>query len=294
MPNKNYASVGAHEFVRTNGVTLHVVTAGPKDGPPLVLLHGFPEFWYGWHNQIPYLARQGYRVIVPDQRGYNLSEKPRRVDAYDLDQLAADVLALLEHFGYERVYLAGHDWGAVVAWWLATYQPQRLRKLAILNVPHPSVVMDAIRQGNWQQVLRSWYILFFQLPLLPEWGFRLSMRSDSLNLLRASSYPDTFTAVDLQRYRQAWSRPGALTGMINWYRALRSRTPVPTPAAASIQVPTRILWGVQDVALSKALAQASVRLCAEGELIFFPKATHWVQHDEADAINRHLGDFFRI
>lgn len=283
----------AHSYVKVNGVTLHVVTAGPADGAPLLLLHGFPEFWYGWRRQIPFLAQQGFRLIVPDQRGYHLSEKPRRAAAYDLDVLAADVVGLIDHFGYERVFLAGHDWGAVVAWWLAGKAPQRLRRLAVLNVPHPAVATAAIREGNWRQALRSWYILFFQLPWLPELGFRLSAASDGMNLMQLSGRQDTFSAADIAAYRRAWSQPGALSGMINWYRALLRRGPRPHPGPGVIETPTLILWGERDVALGKELAQASLSLCRDGRLVFFPQATHWVQHDEAEAVNRNLGKFFK-
>jgi len=281
-----------HKFVQTNGITLHVVTVGPVDGPPVVLLHGFPEFWYGWHNQIPYLAAQGFRVIAPDQRGYNLSDKPRGGANYQIDLLARDVVGLIDALGYDSVFLAGHDWGAAVAWWLVTHYPERLRKLAILNVPHPGVMRQAAQTGNWRQALRSWYIYFFQLPWLPEQFLRLTGRT-ARNILTVSSRRDTFSAADLAAYRQAWSQPGALTGMVNWYRAaLRLFTKTPTPSPGSIQTPTLMLWGERDVALGKELAQPSIDLCANGRLVFFPKATHWVQHDAATAVNEQLAGFF--
>ena len=129
-----------HHFIQTNGITLHTVMAGPVDGPVVILLHGFPEFWFGWRRQIPALAGAGFRVWVPDQRGYNLSDKPKGVVAYRLEALGADILGLINATGQERVYLAGHDWGAMVAWWVALNAPERLRRLAILNVPHPYVM----------------------------------------------------------------------------------------------------------------------------------------------------------
>lgn len=281
-----------HQFIATNGISLHVVTAGPEDGPPVVLLHGFPEFWYGWHSQIAYLAAAGYRVIVPDQRGYNLSDKPKDVAAYHLDELARDVVGLIDALGYETVYLAGHDWGAAVAWWVVTHYPQRLRKLAILNVPYPAAMGRIFQSRNWRQMARSWYIYFFQLPWLPEMMLRVSARTPQ-NILARSSHADTFSAADMARYRQAWAQPGALTAMVNWYRAAVSTfMKASVPERGSIQVPTLMLWGEQDVALGKELAQPSIDLCAEGKLVFFPNATHWVQHDEADAVNAALADFF--
>ncbi len=154
-------------FIHTNGVRLHVVQHGPVDGPLVILLHGFPEFWYGWRKQIPALAAAGYRVWAPDQRGYNLSDKPTGIDAYTLDQLVADVIGLIDAAGCDKVYLVGHDWGAAVAWWMALKYPQRVIKLVVSNVPHPIVMNRTVRR-NFDQLRKSWYIFFFQIPWLPE------------------------------------------------------------------------------------------------------------------------------
>src|SRR5882672_9166962 len=148
-------------------IELHAVTTGPKDGPVVVLLHGFPEFWYGWRKQIEPLAAAGFHVIVPDQRGYNLSSKPSGVAAYSLTELVSDVIAIADQLDQEKIYLAGHDWGAAVAWSAALLHPQRVAKLVVLNVPHPSV-MRKFMKTRLRQVLRSWYMFFFQLPWLPE------------------------------------------------------------------------------------------------------------------------------
>ena len=156
-----------HKLIATNGITLHAVTAGPEDGPLVLLLHGFPEFWYGWRRQIPALAAAGFRVLAPDQRGYNLSDKPRELSAYRLDALAADALGLIDAAGRERAFVVGHDWGAMVAWWLALVAPQRVERLAILNVPHPYVFRRHLMNDAEQQK-RSIYAGFFQLPWLPQ------------------------------------------------------------------------------------------------------------------------------
>ncbi|HRQ36525.1 MAG TPA: alpha/beta hydrolase [Chloroflexota bacterium] len=283
-----------HHFIQTNGMTLHVVMAGPADGPPIILLHGFPECWFGWHKQIPALAAQGFRVIVPDQRGYNLSDKPRSVAAYHLDELAKDVVGLMDALGYQDVYLAGHDWGAVVGWWLALYFPQRLRKLAILNVPFPTVAVEAIRAGNREQMRKSWYVLAFQLPWLAERGFRQQNVGEGRNILRRTSHKNTFTEAELMVYEHAWEKPGAVTAMLNWYRAnLRLFLTTPSPPPGSVQTPTLMLWGEQDRALGKELAPPSIALCADGRLVLFPDASHWLQHDEAEAVNRRLAEFFQ-
>ena len=203
---------------KNGDVGLHAVAAGPEDGPLVVLLHGFPEFWYSWHRQIEPLSAAGFRVIVPDQRGYNLSSKPVGVSSYAMPELVSDVIAIADQLGQRKIFLAGHDWGAAVAWSTALLHPQRVAKLVVLNVPHPSV-MRKFLSTRPRQFRRSWYMFFFQLPWLPEALFSaFNFRAGSRSLLR-SSRPGTFTAEDLAQYRAAWSQPGAITGMINWYRA---------------------------------------------------------------------------
>lgn len=282
-----------HHFIQTNGITLHVVMAGPADGQPIILLHGFPEAWFGWRKQIMALAGQGFRVIAPDQRGYNLSDKPRGMAAYHLDNLARDVIGLIDGLGYQDVNLAGHDWGGVVGWWLAAQFPQRLRKLAILNVPFPTVAVEAVRAGNKAQRRKSWYVLAFQLPWLAERGFRQQNVGEGRNILLRTSHKTTFSPVELLVYEHAWEKPGAVTGMINWYRAnLRTFLTMPHPPPGSIQTPVLMLWGEQDRALGKELAPPSIEMCKDGRLHFFPDASHWLQHDEVEAVNRYLGEFF--
>lgn len=274
-----------YTYIETNGIRLHVVEAGPKSGIPVVLLHGFPEFWYGWRQQIPALAEAGCRVIVPDQRGYNLSDKPKGVKAYRVEHLVEDVLGLLDALEYERVNLIGHDWGALVAWMLAIKHPERLHRLGIINMPHP-VVMRRFLTRDPEQICRSWYALFFQLPWLPE----LSLRLGASLSLRRTGNGNAFTEEDIKKYKQAWSQSGALTSMLNWYRAAARYRPQIT-ADMQVQTPTLMLWGVKDFALTYRMARPSLDYCARGNLIFFPDATHWVQHEEADEVNRHLLSF---
>jgi pimeloyl-ACP methyl ester carboxylesterase len=271
-------------------IQLHVIAAGPPDGPVAILLHGFPEFWYCWHKQIEPLAAAGFRVIVPDQRGYNTSSKPRGALPYALPELTSDVLAVADQLGQESIFLAGHDWGAAVAWSVALRHPQRIAKLAILNVPHPSV-MRRYLQTNRRQLRRSWYMFFFQLPFIPEaaftaFNFRLGVRS-----LVRSSRPNTFSDEDLSHYRAAWSQPGALNGMINWYRAaFRYRSKFPD---STVHVPTRILWGERDAFLLSEMAHDSLRYCDNAELYTFANASHWLQHEEPARVSELLIDFFR-
>lgn len=277
-------------FIETNGVRLHVILAGPENGTPIILLHGFPEFWYGWRRQIPALVAAGYRVIAPDQRGYNLSDAPHGVDAYRIDILAADIAGLMDALGIEKTFLVGHDWGAAVAWTTALLYPQRIHKLGILNVPHPAVMMKFIGKSP-KQMLKSWYIGFFQIPGLADWLMSRNHFAGAIAMLRASGKPTTFNAEDLEAYRQAYANAGGLTGMINWYRALMRSRPA-MPRDVRVKKPVLILWGRQDVALSAEMAAESAALCNNARLIYFDNATHWVQHDEAEAVNHALLDFF--
>jgi pimeloyl-ACP methyl ester carboxylesterase len=280
---------GASErFVQANGVRFHVVEAGPESGPPVVLLHGFPELWYGWRKQIGPLAEAGFRVIVPDQRGYNTSDKPVGVPAYRTDTLAADVAGLLDAIGLVRASVVGHDWGAAVAWWLALARPERVSRLGILNVPHPAVMRRHLLSSP-RQMLRSWYVFFFQLPGLPE---RFLARDGFASLARAvrGGRRGTCTDEDLAVYREAWARPGALTGMVNWYRAALRSAGQRLPRLR-VGVETLVLWGARDRFLGREMAEASAALCDHGRLEFFEKATHWLQHDEADAVNDRLVGF---
>lgn len=275
-----------HSYINTNGIRLHVVQAGPKSGTPVVLLHGFPEFWYGFRKQIPALAGAGCRVIVPDQRGYNLSDKPRGVKAYCTENLVDDVIGLANALDYEKVNLVGHDWGALVAWLLAIKHPERLHRLGIINVPYPAV-MTRFLQRDFEQMRRSLYALFFQLPWLPELSMRIGNWRGAALGMRRSGRPNAFTNEEIEKYKEAWSEPGAMTAMLNWYRAAARYRPE-VRNDKRVQVRTLILWGVKDFALSRRMARLSLDYCEDGNLVFFPDATHWVQHEEADEVNRQL------
>jgi pimeloyl-ACP methyl ester carboxylesterase len=281
-------AVDAHsEYVDVGDVTLHTVVAGPDDGHPVVLLHGFPECWYGWHRQLRPLAEAGFRVLLPDQRGYNLSSKPGGVDAYGIDLLAGDVVGLLSERGHDTAAVVGHDWGAAVAWWTALHHPDRLSRLVVSNVPHPTAFDRALRRNPRQQ-LKSWYVLFFQLPGLPERLARLNDWTLPTRALVDSARPGTFSPTDLDRYRRAWSQPGAYAAMVNWYRAVvRER---PRPRTERVRIPTRVLWGARDRFLEQSMARESLAFCDEGSLRLFEDATHWLQHEEPTAVGEELID----
>jgi epoxide hydrolase 4 len=279
-------------FIETNGVKLRVVQEGPEDGPLVILLHGFPEFAYSWRRQIPYLVSKGFRVWAPDQRGYNLSDKPEEIISYTTKELAADVVGLIDAAGAEKAYLVGHDWGGSVAWRVAREYPDRLSKMVILNAPHGEVFRKEIR-NNFSQLLRSWYIFFFQIPWLAEFIASLGNWGVAESILKNSSLPGTFSQRELKQYREAWSQPNAYRSMINWYRALFQNQPNAQKIASRVSVPTLLIWGANDTVLGREMAQPSIGMCDDGRLEFIEGATHWVQHEASAKVNHFLGEFLQ-
>jgi epoxide hydrolase 4 len=273
------------EFARvsSNGVSLHVARAGPADGRLVLLLHGFPEFWYSWRSQIPALAQAGFRVWAPDQRGYNLSEKPRRVGDYRLETLAADVVGLIKAAGVERADVVGHDWGGAVAWQVAMDYPDCVRRLVVLNCPHPRIMRRHLLRSP-RQMIRSSYILAFQVPWLPERLARFGNGRPLIRAMQKSSRPGTFSTSEFEEYRKAWSMPGAMRSMLNWYRALVRHPPM-TSGNGRISVPTLLIWGAKDKFLGLEMAQPSIDLCDRGRLVVLDDATHWVQHEDSLRVN---------
>jgi epoxide hydrolase 4 len=274
-----------HLRIRTNGITLHVVQVGAADGEVVILLHGFPECWLAWSRQVDALVAQGYRLWLPDQRGYNTSDKPAGIRAYAIDELVRDIAGLIDATGRRAVTLIAHDWGGVVAWQIAARHPQRVTRLVIVNAPHPGV-MKAYAKSSLQQLLKSWYILFFQLPWLPEHMLR---RRDCAALVQAllHSKPGAYSAEELDQYRNAWLQPGALTAAVNWYRAAL-RTQAREGSNFKVAVPTLVIWGEQDHALNSALAKLSLAMCDRGELLLLPMAGHWVLREETHAVNESI------
>lgn len=274
---------------RTNGITLHGIEAGPEGGPLVILLHGFPEYWWGWRYQIGPLADAGFRVVAPDQRGYNLSDKPEGRRAYDLDTLAADIVGLADALGRRTFSLVGHDWGGLAAWWTASRHPGRVERLVVLNAPHPQVA-GAYMRSHPSQMLRSLYVGFFQLPFVPETMLSANGHRSLKDALRRTSRPGTFSDEDIAAYEKTWSQPGALTAMLNWYRALPFK---PDMKDATVRPPTLVIWGSQDRFLEKGLAEASLALCEKGSIRWIENATHWVQHEEPETVSTALVAFLK-
>ncbi|MGI4736554.1 MAG: alpha/beta fold hydrolase [Janthinobacterium lividum] len=276
-----------HHDVQTNGLRLHVVQCGPIDGPLVILLHGFPEYWETWHKQLPALVAAGYWVWAPDQRGYNLSDKPRGIRNYTIPVLANDVLGLIDAAGRRQAHIISHDWGSIVTWYLAAQYPERLASTTIINVPHPA----AETKNLWRvpsQMLHSWYMVFFQLPWLPEQLFKRRNWSFGRKFLAGTAHPGTFSPAQVDEYVAAWSQPGAITTMINWYRGLRYAGRLQWPR---IKGPLQVIWGKQDVFLKARMAEISMTQCDNGQLHFFPDATHWVHLEKPEAVNELLLKF---
>ena len=275
-------------YAELGDVRLHYVEAG--DGPLVVLLHGFPEFWYGWRRQIGPLAAAGYRVVVPDLRGYNLSSKPDGVAAYDVGPVAADIRDLIRERGAESAMLAGHDWGGTAVWATAMNHPEVVDRLAILNAAHPRVLLQGLHHPG--QLRRSWYFFFFDLPELPEAVVHANRWHFFRHFLHDAN--PAFTPEEMDRYIQAWSQPGAATGMINYYRS-SVRTPAKKAEATwhPIKAPTLVIWGEEDAYLRPELAEPEHDDVPNLDRVErLPDASHWVHHDEHECVTQLLIDFF--
>jgi pimeloyl-ACP methyl ester carboxylesterase len=279
----------AHRYADLGGVRLHYVEAG--EGPLVVLLHGFPEFWFSWRFQIPALAEAGFRVVAPDMRGYNLSDKPKGVESYALERLARDVERLIGALGEERAVVVGHDWGGIVAWAVAMLHPERVERLVILNVPHPERFSGGLRTPR--QLLKSLYAFFFQIPWLPEKVLRAGDFAIVRSVFRNDPVrPGTFGEDDIDRYVEALSRPGALTAAINYYRALARRAPaLARKLRRRIEAPVLVIWGQRDLFLVPELARPDPALVPDVRVERLPDASHWVQQDRPERVNALLLEF---
>jgi pimeloyl-ACP methyl ester carboxylesterase len=273
-------------LVDVGEVSLFVVQAGPAQGAPLLLLHGFPEFWYAWVRQIGALAGAGFRVIAPDQRGYAGSGKPRGVAAYEVEKLAGDAAGLIAALGHESACVAAHDWGGSVAWMLALRHPERVRRLAVFDTPHP----DAGRGFSSSEERISWYRTAFQIPFLPEWLSRLAHWRLVTGMLQRTARPGTFPAAKLALYRSAWDTDGAYGSMVNWYRASFRSAPYAGPERR-VAVPTLVLVAADDAFIPADLTRRSAALLDDGRVIELGYGTHWVLQEEPERTSALLADF---
>lgn len=279
----------AIRFVETNGLTFEVAEAGEGDHIAL-MLHGFPELHYSWRHQIPLLVEKGYRVWAPNIRGYGATDRPDGVRNYALDHLTQDVADLIDASGASKVTLFAHDWGAIIAWMFAILKKRPLEKLIIMNVPHPKPGRRELKK--WRQFKKSWYIFFFQLPWLPE---RLLARKngDVVGELIASTScnKERFGPEERAIYSEASRRPGARTAMVNYYRALLRHGGTVDPGDFTIQTPTLMVWGEEDVAIDIRCTQGTENWVPNLTLKRLPGVSHWVQQDAPDEVNAILDEW---
>jgi epoxide hydrolase 4 len=273
-----------YQTVRANGIDFNVAIAG-AGGKLALCLHGFPESSFSWRFQIPLLARMGFRVWAPDLRGYGKSTRPIGVSAYALEILEEDVAALIEASGAKEVVLIGHDWGALIAWNYAMFGRIPIAKLIIMNVPHPALAQKGLR--TLRQLVKSWYIFFFQLPLIPEWALARHDYAAIAQAFRAMAVDKMrFPQEVLRVYQDAAAQPGALTAMLNYYRALiRGFGRTRRRGTPKIDVPTLMIWGEIDAALGKELTYGTNAYVSDLTLRYLPNVSHWVQQEAPETVN---------
>ena len=275
-----------HEYITTNGVKLHYVTQGA--GPLMLMLHGFPEFWYSWRHQIPEFAKY-FQVVALDLRGYNDSDKPQKQSAYVMDELIKDVEGVIKGLGYDKCILVGHDWGGAIAWYFAYAHPQMLERLIILNLPHPAKFAQGLFTP--QQLLRSWYIFLFQLPWLPE----LLLQSTDFQLLEkilqgTAVNKNAFTQADLNAYKDAAAKRGAIAAMLNYYRNSLQQF-MPNQNWGILHVPTLMIWGENDTALGKELTYDTAAYVKDLQIKYIPRCGHWVQQEQPELVNQYIKEY---
>ncbi len=274
-----------HEYIVSNGIRLHYVTQG--QGPLMLMLHGFPEFWYSWRHQIPEFAKD-YKVVALDLRGYNDSDKPKEQSAYVMSEFIKDVEGVIRGLGYDRCVLVGHDWGGAIAWNFTYAHPEMVERLIVMNIPHPAKFAKGLRTP--QQLMRSSYAFFFQLPVLPE------------RVLQAANYgviermftgmavdKSAFTSRDIKAYKEAIAKRGALTATLNYYRnALSSFR---QQDWSLLNVPTLMIWGEEDAALGKELTFGTEEYVRDFQIRYIPNCSHWVQNERPELVNEYMREF---
>lgn len=278
-----------HRTIHTNGIRMHYVTQGK--GLLIVLLHGFPEFWYSWRFQIPALAEGGYTVVAPDLRGYNDTEKPR--SGYDIATLLADIAGLIAALGFEKAVIVGHDWGGVLAWEFATRYPHMTERLIVMNAPHPAAMLRELR--SVKQLRKSWYIFFFQLPWLPEYALLRNHAEAVGRMLRGAAVrKDAFPREVTARYQRAMSKPGAMHAALGYYRGVFREALRPSSFANAVRritAPTLLLWGEQDIALDIALTTGLEHWVDNLRVRRIPDCGHWVQQERPEQVNDMMLEF---
>ena len=278
-----------HNFISTNGINLHYVSEGA--GKLMLMLHGFPEFWYSWRHQIKEFASD-YHTVALDLRGYNDSDKPASLSAYQMSEFIQDLKGVITGLGYEDCILVAHDWGGAIAWNFAYAYPEMVEKLIVLNIPHPAKFAQGLRTP--QQLLKSWYILAFQIPLLPELLFQLNDYQAIKEVFSGMAIDKTaFSEADLNAYRDAAAKPGALTAMINYYRGIFPLLFNNQPEWQILEIPTLTIWGEADTALGKELTYGTEAYARDWQIKYIPNCSHWVQQEQPALVNSYIWEFLQ-
>ncbi|MBY9014280.1 MAG: alpha/beta hydrolase [Candidatus Lokiarchaeota archaeon] len=272
------------KLIKTNGIKLHTVMIG--EGPPLVLLHGFPDFWYGWKSVITGLKKH-YKLIIPDMRGYNLSDKPKGVNKYKIEFLIDDIKGLIESLSLGKVSLAGHDWGGVVAWAFAEKYPELLQKLAILNAPHMKIFQQKLRTDKRQQKA-SFYIFEFLKPNGEKFLFKDDYKWLKFAVFEGMKNKNNFTDFDKEQYLSAWTQPGAILGGVNYYRANVSFD----DWTGKITVPTLVIHGMKDIAVLSSVLDELPDYIDDLKIVRAENSSHWVMHDQPELVISSFKEFF--
>ena len=281
-----------HDFIQTNGIDLHYVSQGESESKLMLMLHGFPEFWYSWRHQIAEFA-QDYRVVAIDMRGYNDSDKPKAVSGYQMSELLADVKGVISNLGYEDCILVAHDWGGAIAWNFAYEYPEMVEKLIVMNLPHPAKFIDGLK--TWKQLRKSWYIFWFQLPWLPELFFKINnYKAIASILVNMAINKSAFTPEDISAYQDAAAKPGALTAMINYYRAnFKLTSDLSVQDWGVLNIPTLIIWGELDTAFGKELTYGTDAYVSNLKIKYIPNCSHWVQQEQPALVNQYMRSFLK-
>ncbi|WP_088241094.1 alpha/beta fold hydrolase [Calothrix rhizosoleniae] len=278
-----------HEYIHSNGVKLHYVTQG--EGPLMLMLHGFPEFWYSWRHQIPEFSPY-FKVVAVDLRGYNNSDKPQEKSAYVMDEFIKDVEGIITELGYEKCILVAHDWGGMIAWNFAHTHPQMVEKLIVLNIPHPTKLSQGL--NTFRQLLRSWYIFFFQLPLLPELYIKAADYKMVEKVFKGMAIDKTaFTSEDISIFKKAVAQPGALTAMLNYYRNI-FKSKRSTKNWQKLDMPTLMIWGENDAALGKELTYGTQSYVNQLQIKYISNCSHWVQQEKPQLVNQYIREFLEL
>ena len=277
-----------HHYLNTNGIKLHYVSQG--EGKLMLMLHGFPEFWYSWRHQITEFS-QDYHVVAVDLRGYNNSDKPQELEAYRISELVEDVKGVIDGLGYKNCILVAHDWGGAIAWNFAYAYPEMVEKLIVLNIPHPAKFIEGLKTP--QQLLKSWYIFCFQLPWLPEFLLQFNDYQAIADAFVNMAIDKTaFSEEDLNAYKDAAARRGALTAMLNYYRCVfQSLFKGDRQAWGILDVPTLTIWGENDTALGKELTYDTEQYVRDWQIKYIPNCSHWVQQEQPALVNSYIRDF---